>query len=269
MDATQAYLDFLRLRRSPQSTIDARRRLYARIESRTGAPMVAATHQQLADWYAELAARVQPNTQASELSGVRAFYRWARTMQLVDDDPSAPLPRPRVPMGRPRPIDTSDLFDAMVGCDDERVLASMTLAAYSGMRAAEIAGARRRVLRDGSITVYGKGGRVRLVPAHNLVIGWFHCGQPYVVARRDGKPGPCAPWLISQIVNRYLHDECGLDDTLHSLRHWFATHLYRGTLDVRLTQDLLGHASPTTTALYADWTHEGPTVALLPTTGVA
>ena len=56
---------------------------------------------------------------------------------------------------------------------------------------------------------------------------------------------------------------------MHTLRHWFATYLYRGTLDVRLTQDLLGHSSPTTTALYADWTHSGPSVALLPTSGVA
>jgi len=268
MDATQAYLDFLRLRRSPQSTIDARRRLYTRIEARTGSPMVAATHQQLAEWYTELAGRVQPNTQASELSGVRAFYKWAVTMKLLVDDPSAALPRPRVPMGRPRPIATEDLFDAFAQCDDQRVTAAMTLAAYAGLRAAEVAAAQRRDLRDGSITVRGKGGRVRLVPAHPLVVGWFRAGHPYVVARRDGRPGPCAPWLISQVVNRHLH-ACGLDDTLHSLRHWFATHLYRGTLDVRLTQDLLGHASPTTTALYADWTHDGPTVALLPTTGVA
>lgn len=269
MDATRAYLDFLQLRRSPQATIDSRRRLFTRIETFTGEPMLHAQPAQLEAWYRRLAERVQPCTQASELSGVRAFYRWALTMRLLDEDPSAGLPRPRVMPGRPRPIDTDDLFDAMARCDDERVLAAMTLAAYAGLRAAEVAGAQRQDLRDGSITVRGKGGRVRLVPAHPLVVGWFHAGQPYVVARRDGRPGPCAPWLISQVVNRYLHDDCELDDTLHSLRHWFATYLYRGTLDVRLTQDLLGHASPTTTALYADWNHDGPTVALLPTTGVA
>lgn len=268
MDATRAYLDFLRLRRSPQSTIDARRRLYTRIEHATGVPMLDADRDQLEHWYRSLAARVAPSTQASELSGVRAFYKWAMTMRLLGDDPSAALPRPRVAPGRPRPIDTSALFDAMAGCDDQRVLAAMTLAAYAGLRAAEVAGAQRQDLRDGSITVRGKGGRVRLVPAHNLVVGWYHAGQPYVVPRHDGRPGPCAPWLVSQIVNRHLHD-CGLDDTMHSLRHWFATYLYRGTLDVRLTQDLLGHASPTTTALYADWTHTGPSVALLPAAGVA
>jgi integrase len=268
MDATRAYLDFLRLRRSPQATIDSRRRLFTRIETFTGQPMQHAQPAQLEAWYRCLAERVQPCTQASELSGVRAFYRWALTMRLLDEDPSAGLPRPRVMPGRPRPIATEDLFDAFAQCDDQRVTAAMTLAAYAGLRAAEVAAAQRQDLRDGSITVRGKGGRVRLVPAHPLVVGWFRAGQPYVVARRDGRPGPCAPWLISQVVNRHLH-ACGLDDTLHSLRHWFATHLYRGTLDVRLTQDLLGHASPTTTALYADWTHDGPTVALLPTTGVA
>ena len=46
--------------------------------------------------------------------------------------------------------------------------------------------------------------------------------------------------------------------------HFFGTHIYRATQDIRLTQDLLGHASPTTTAGYAAWSHDGPTVETLP-----
>lgn len=262
MDTTRTYIDFLALRRSPQATIDARRRLYRRVETHTGAAMIDATDEQMAAWYTDLATRVKPSTQAGELSGVRAFYRWATTLGLREDDPSAGLPRPRVPMGRPRPIATDTLLLALAQAHG-RVRSAMVLAAYAGLRAAEIAAAERIHLREGSITVVGKGGKTRIVPAHELVAREYANGQPWVVPRLDGQAGPNRPWMVSRIVNDHLHS-LGITDTLHSLRHFFGTHIYRATQDIRLTQDLLGHASPTTTAGYAAWSHDGPTVETLP-----
>lgn len=224
--------------------------------------MIDLARNDLEQWYTALAARVAPSTQAGELSGVRAFYKWAFISGLRDDDPSATLPRPSVPAGTPRPIDTADLTMA-VGLASGRIYNALILAAYTGMRAAEIAAARRDWLHSGMITITGKGNRQRLVPAHHLVVPVFNNAQPYVFPRLDGRPGPSAPWVVSQECNRYLAG-LGIDDTLHSLRHWFATNLYQATTDIRLTQDMLGHASPTTTAVYARWCHDGPTVELLP-----
>jgi integrase/recombinase XerC len=263
LDATRAYLDFLRLRRSPQTTIDARRRLYRRVESHTGTTMIAATAEQLANWYTDLSSRVKPSSQAGELSGVRAFYKWTQVAGLRPDDPSATLPRPQVPVGRPRPIDTEDLFVALKSAPD-RVYPAMILAAYAGMRAAEIARAERSHLLDGHVMIVGKGQKTRIIPAHRLVAREYSRAQPYVVPRRDGQAGPINPWMVSRLVNDHLHG-LGIDDTLHSLRHWFGTNVYRQSLDIRMTQEFLGHSSPTTTAGYAAWTHDGPVIEDLPT----
>jgi integrase len=65
-----------------------------------------------------------------------------------------------------------------------------------------------------------------------------------------GQPDrPRSANLIQGAANQHLHD-LGISSTFHSLRHWFGTNVYRSTLDLRLTQDLLGHATPVMTALY-------------------
>ena len=62
--------------------------------------------------------------------------------------------------------------------------------------------------------------------------------------------GPVTPHLVSKLCNEYLHD-IGIDDTLHSLRHWFATSVYVSSgRDLRATQELLGHESPASTQIY-------------------
>ena len=213
---------------------------------------------------------INPSTLSNKLSGKRPWTAVEVALAadalgvlgLRGDDPSGALPRPRVPMGRPRPIATDTLLLALAQSHG-RVRSAMILAAYAGLRAAEIAAAERIHLREGSITVVGKGGKTRIVPAHELVAREYANGQPWVVPRLDGQAGPNRPWMVSRIVNDHLHS-LGIPDTLHSLRHWFGTHIYRATQDIRLTQDLLGHASPTTTAGYAAWSHDGPTVETLP-----
>lgn len=216
--------------------------------------LVDATEDDLRGWYERLSRRVVPQTQLTQVSGVSAFYHWANLMEIRADNPTAKLPRPRVSTSRPRPISPKDLAQALDSAVP-RVRAAMILGAYAGLRAAEIAGAQRTHLREGSIWVRGKGQRERIVPAHPLVAEQYSAGQPWVIARQDGKTGSCAPWLVSHIVSEHLH-ACGLDDTCHSLRHFFGTQVYKRTRDLRLVQELMGHTSPTTTAIYADYARE-------------
>jgi integrase/recombinase XerD len=62
--------------------------------------------------------------------------------------------------------------------------------------------------------------------------------------------GPVRPWTVSHQSNAYLHS-IGITHTLHTLRHWFGTHTYRATgRDLRMTQELLRHRSPVSTAIY-------------------
>jgi integrase/recombinase XerC len=76
-------------------------------------------------------------------------------------------------------------------------------------------------------------------------------GGTYVVPRGDGwQNRPLHPGRVSGLINDYLHS-LGIPDTAHSLRHSFGTEFYRASKDIRLTQELMGHASPITTAIYA------------------
>lgn len=82
-----------------------------------------------------------------------------------------------------------------------------------------------------------------------------------VIRRLDGNHGAVSPSLVSTVANKHLHD-LGIPDTLHSLRHRAATELYRHTKDIRLVGDILGHASPATTAIYAAWSREDAPAAM-------
>jgi integrase/recombinase XerC len=84
--------------------------------------------------------------------------------------------------------------------------------------------------------------------------GMPHTG--YVFRRHDGRRGPLEPWTVSHLANRHLR-QCGIDATLHQLRHRFGTVLYQQTHDLRLVQELMGHADPATTAGYAAYDRSG------------
>ena len=83
----------------------------------------------------------------------------------------------------------------------------------------------------------------------------------YAFTRHDGAPGPNQPWLVSHLANACLR-EAGSAARFHDLRHRFATQLYQATRDIRLVQELLGHASPSTTAVYAAYDRAGAAAAV-------
>jgi integrase len=106
----------------------------------------------------------------------------------------------------------------------------------------------------------GKGSKDRVVPMADLVVDelrGFLGGRArgFVIGRLDGIPGQCPEYRVSQVANRFLHDH-GIPETLHQLRHRFGTTLYRRSRDLRLVQEVLGHASPVTTAGYAAFAPE-------------
>jgi integrase len=110
-----------------------------------------------------------------------------------------------------------------------------------------------------------KGHGERTVPLSVFVLAELAAyGLPssgYAFTRRDGQPGPNAPWLVSHLANETLR-ESGTAATLHQLRHRFLTQCYRATRDLRLVQELAGHSSPVTTAGYAAWDRAQAVVAV-------
>lgn len=182
-------------------------------------------------------------------SSLRAFWRWGVGTGRTEVDAAAGLPNIAPERPRPRPASPAGVVTALREADT-RLLLMLRLANELGLRRAEVAQVHTRDLfedLDGvSLRVHGKGRRERDVPL------------PADLARmiRRLPPGHLFPGAIDghlsarwvgKLVARALPGE----DTMHGLRHLAATELYRQSGgDLRLVQELLGHASPATTERY-------------------
>lgn len=257
-----SHLTWLRLRGLRPATITHRQYAIRRlIASLAPVEVPRATADDLDRW--QRALRLGTHAHANEVAQVRCFYRWAHTSGLLDPDPSTVLIVPRVPRGVPHPISEADLDIAMATAP-HRIRPWLVLAGWAGLRAGEIARLERGDVHDDGIppriTVSGKGGHHRVVPASPFVLDELRrAGLPsrgVVFPRYDGRRGSNTAASVSHLANRHLH-RVGLDATLHSLRHRFASRIYQGTLDLRLTQEMLGHANPATTAVYAAFGSDG------------
>lgn len=198
------------------------------------------------------------------LSCLHTFYRWAIRHGHATSDPTELIDRPRVRQNLPRPIATADLAFALQGAEPTTA-AMMSLMAFAGLRCMEVAGLDRADVLDTHehpmlVVADGKGGKQRAVPLHEHTLASLRC----LPLPRSGRVFDMPPWKVSQVVNRYMHG-LGIDATAHCLRHWYATECYRTSHDLRLVQELLGHSSPTTTAVYTklDMTAALPVVAKL------
>lgn len=251
------HLEWLRLRGLRPATIATRAgRLRHLMRALRVSGLLDVTAEQLGAW--ESALRLTPGARAAYVCHVREFYRWALAESLIDVDPTLRLVVPKIPRRLPRPIPEDDLRLA-VAAAERRIRPWLVLAGWAGLRAGEIALLLRQDVREANdppvlLVTDGKGGKQRVVPMSPFVRRTlFAYGMPkragYVFGRYDGQSGPNAPWMVSHLCNAHLHG-LGVDDTLHALRHRFGTRLYAECRDLRLTQELMGHSSPATTAGY-------------------
>lgn len=260
------YLEALRISNYAESTIYSRGRAIIRFRLATGLDALEADEHQVTGWWTGL--KLTPAGRAVALSDIRGYCRWAVRHGYIDKDPTHLLDRPKIPRRYPRPINEKSLGEALSGADRD-IKAILCLAAFGGLRACEISALDWADVHDDVFLLHGKGSKERVVPIHPLAaesleaLGRRQRGP--VIRRRDGEPGGIRPYLISQRANEYLH-AMGIGETLHQLRHRFVTQMYQLSRDIRLCQDLAGHGSPDTTALYAAWdqTTASGVVARLP-----
>lgn len=253
MSEVRAHLRDLARRNLRPSTIYQRNRVLLRLAAhRAPRSILTVTTEDLVTWLDRPS--LSPQARATETSHLRGFYRWALDENLIQRDPAARLTRPHLPRRLPRPMPDEQVFRALVGAP-ERIRPWLHLAAYAGLRACEIGPLRGEDIdrARGLLRVeVGKGGGTSSVPVAPVLaatvaalpqVGWCF-------PRMDGEPGPTPAHRVSQITNAYLHD-LGIIHTLHTLRHHFGTRVYEVSGgDLRVTQELMRHRSPVSTAGY-------------------
>jgi integrase/recombinase XerC len=256
------HLKWLALRGLPEATtIAERRRVLLTVHRHLRMPLLDADAADLMGWR-ESIRHLSDASVNSYVSHLTAFYTWAASRGLVEDNPAASLPRPHIPRRLPRPIPTADLFRALEQAPQPLRL-WLVLAAWCGLRCKEIARLRRDCIREQDqppvLLIAGdatKGRHERIVPLAPFAVTEIRAaGLPasgWAFRRADGRPGPNTPTRVSQITNDYLHS-LGIAATMHTLRHWFGTQSYATSHDLRAVQELMGHSSPEITAGYAAW----------------
>lgn len=192
------------------------------------------------------------------VSHLHQFYAWAIDYDLLGADPTRQVVRPKQRQGKPRPIPTGDLVTALQMAGP-MMRCWLTLGAFAGLRCKEIAGlgVEDVLWDDGLLFIRGKGDKDRLVPIHPLVEDALRAttmpARGAVFRRPRGGAYPAA--TVSREGSLFF-TSLGIGATMHQLRHWFGTYVQRATGDLRTTQELMGHASPTTTAIYTAYDNQ-------------
>jgi integrase/recombinase XerD len=275
----QAYLDHLTVERAlAANTLSSYRRDLARyLETLAGADLATVTTAQVAGYLAGLREgdeRHPPLSAASAaraVSAVRGLHRFAVREGLASDDPSRDITPPTPPRRLPKALDV-DRVEALLAAppaDTPLGLRDRALLEFlygTGARISEAVGAAvdDLDLAEGVVLLRGKGGRSRLVPVGGFAVAAVEAylvrARPGLAASGRGTPkvflnargGPLSRQSAWTILRRAAASAAVDAEHLspHTLRHSYATHLLDGGADVRVVQELLGHASVTTTQIY-------------------
>jgi integrase/recombinase XerD len=242
---------------------------------KTGKDALEATHSDLADFIADLAVGdedrppVSAATIQRKVACLRSFYRHLRRQDSIADDPTVHLRAPKQGRKLPQVLtrdEVAKLLEAPRGTEPAalRDRALLELMYACGLRASEAIGLETGDvdLESGILRARGKGSKERLVPigsaASRALVAYLGRGRPKLVGDRiegrlfvNHRGSGLTRQGLYKIVQRHART-AGLDGKMspHTLRHTFATHLLDAGADLRLIQELLGHARLATTQRY-------------------
>jgi integrase/recombinase XerD len=236
----------------------------------------------IAAYIADRTARgAAPASVARNAAAVRQLHRYLTAEGHRPDDPAVLLDKPRVPQGIPKPLSETEIDQLLAATDgnaavDIRDRAMIELMYATGMRVSELCGLSLGDLdlEEQMVRVFGKGSKERIVPfgrpAARAVTAWLdEGGRPTFVPRQWARRGDAEALFLGVRGCRLTRQNvwnvldrraarCGLGDKMspHVLRHSCATHLLNHGADLRIVQELLGHASISTTQLYTKVSQE-------------
>ena len=200
---------------------------------------------------------------------LKVFFRWLAAKDKLEMDPAEPLLAPRPDQSLPETLHATEVLKLLESIDSEaplgrRDLAILELFYASGLRLSELCKARLESLsfEEGFIRVTGKGGKTRIVrvgkKALEAISAYLSNERPSLVTKKTSshiflsvRGTLLSPDRVRQIVKERAK-LAGIEQNIypHLLRHSFATHLLEGGADLRIIQELLGHADISTTQIY-------------------
>lgn len=282
---TEEFLNHLRVeRRLSQNTLDAYRRDLAKLDAFTGErPLTGLGTRELQRFLTDLHRRGLAFRSIQRItSAIRGAYGFWLASGLIDRDPTEGITVARALPGLPHYLSADEVERLLAVPDDSplglRDRAMLELLYATGLRASELVALKTtdvvpaRGDVPGYVTVIGKGNKARIVPFGDVAAAaldaWTNQGRPRVLG--GGTRSPESPWLFAtargramtrqrfwQIV-RVRGEQAGIPRHFspHVLRHSFATHLLERGADLRSLQQMLGHASISTTQIYTHVTEE-------------
>lgn len=217
----------------------------------------------------ERAADLAPRSRARLVSTLRSFGRFLVSEQLSDHDPAATLVGPKSRRKLPDTLSVGQverLLATVGGTEprERRDRAVLEVLYGCGVRVSELCGLDLPDLdlREATVRVRGKGSKMRVLPlgepAQRAIKGWLEQARGEVLAGRSSsavflnvRGGRLSRVTVWNLVKRAARD-AGLAASVspHTLRHSYATHLLEGGCDLRIVQELLGHADLSTTEIY-------------------
>lgn len=275
------FLDHLSVERGLSGhTLEAYRRDLGRylrfLEGRGVAGADGASEEDVAAFVRHLSAaeyaperRYRASSVARALAAVRALHRFLVREGLTEDDPTQGVFRPRIPRSLPKPLSVDQVAALVAAPGDAeppalRDTAILEVLYGAGLRISELVAldVDDVDLEEGSVRVVGKGDKERVVPlgryAIRAVEAYLARGRPALAGARtrgalflNQRGGRLTRQGATNLIQEAAR-RAGIRAkvTPHVLRHSFATHLLEGGADVRVVQELLGHASVATTQIY-------------------
>jgi integrase/recombinase XerD len=277
----ERFLDYLAVERGlARNTLDAYRRDLRRyvgfleergIEqpTRAGEEDISGFVRHLSSAEYEPGKRYRASSVARALAAVRTFHRFLVREGETEADPAEGVARPKVPRNLPKPLSVDEVASLLAAPGREspvelRDTGILETLYGAGLRISELVAldVDDADLEEGSVRVVGKGSKERIVPLGRYAVRAL---EAYLTRGRPTLAGPHsrAALFLNQRGGRLTRQGCtnilkqtatraGIHKrvTPHMLRHSFATHLLEGGADVRVVQELLGHASVATTQIY-------------------
>ena len=283
--AFESYLASLRFERGlSMNSIDAYARDLARYGTwltEDGVSRLGEVDRQKVEGYALhlLDSGLAPRSRARALVAVRRFHTFALGENLTSTDPASEVSPPQEGLRLPKALALDDIEAMIATADGEepvqiRAAALLELLYATGARISEAVGVDLDDLDldSGLVRLYGKGGKERIVPfgshAARALGAWVARVRPAMAAKAKSSAPAGALFLnargtrLSRVSAWQIVKDAGeaakLDTEVspHTFRHSFATHLLEGGADIRVVQELLGHASVTTTQIYTKVSEE-------------